>query len=100
EIDDAGNTIVQDKEVVEGGVLAWGQEDEQAMNELRREIFSFYGDIAPTVLDPFAGGGTIPLEAMRLRCQVTASDLNPVAWFILKCTLDYPQQFAGKKWPL
>jgi len=37
---------------------------------------------------------------MRLGCRVTASDLNPVAWFVLKCTLDYPQRFAGKKWPL
>ena len=59
-----------------------------------------FPDGAPRVLDPFAGGGAIPLEAMRLGCRVTASDLNPVAWFILKCTLDYPQRFAGKKWPL
>ena len=51
-------------------------------------------DKAPKVLDPFAGGGAIPLEAMRLGCNVTASDINPVAWFILKCTLDYPRQFA------
>jgi adenine-specific DNA methylase len=52
------------------------------------------------VLDPFAGGGAIPLEAMRLGCEVTSADLNPVAWFIQKCTLDYPQRFAGKKWSL
>ena len=36
------------------------------------------------MLDPFAGGGAIPLEAMRLGCEVTASDINPVAWFILR----------------
>ena len=60
----------------------------------------FYGGNAPKVLDPFAGGGAIPLEAMRLGCEVTSADLNPVAWFIQKCTLDYPQRFAGKKWPL
>jgi adenine-specific DNA methylase len=33
---------------------------------------------------------------MRLGCEVTANDLNPVAWFILKCTLDYPQRLAGE----
>ena len=52
------------------------------------------------MLDPFAGGGAIPLEAMRLGCEVTANDLNPVAWFILKCTLEYPQKLAGQTRPL
>src|SRR5690242_16989663 len=89
EVDDEGNTVVEDKQVVEGGVLAWGQEDEASMEELRMEIASFHGDEMPSVLDPFAGGGAIPLEAMRLGCAATASDLNPVASFILKCTLDY-----------
>ena len=55
---------------------------------------------APKVLDPFAGGGAIPLEAMRLGCDTTAIDLNPVAWFILKCTLEYPQKLAGQTKPL
>ena len=55
---------------------------------------------APKVLDPFAGGGAIPLEAMRLGCEATAVDINPVAWFILKCTLEYPQKLAGKTHPL
>lgn len=54
----------------------------------------------PKVLDPFAGGGAIPLEAMRLGCEATAADINPVAWFILKCTLEYPQKLAGQKRPL
>ena len=48
----------------------------------------------------FAGGGAIPFEAMRLGCEVTASDYNPVAWFLLKCTLEYPQRLAGKTAPL
>ena len=52
------------------------------------------------MLDPFAGGGAIPLEAMRLGCEVTAMDINPVAWFILKCTLEYPQKLAGQTRPL
>ena len=70
---------------------------DDAMNDFRAAIRAEFPDGAPRVLDPFAGGGAIPLEAMRLGCRVTASDLNPVAWFILKCTLDYPQRFAGKE---
>lgn len=98
--DDEGNSVSEEKEVVEGGVLAWGNENAAAMDTLRAAIREFYGGEAPKVLDPFAGGGAIPLEAMRLGCEVTSADLNPVAWFIQKCTLDYPQRFAGKKWPL
>jgi len=42
----------------------------------------------PLVVDPFAGGGSIPLEALRLGCETFASDLNPVACLILKVMLD------------
>lgn len=98
--DEEGNTVSEEKETVEGGVLVWGNENAPAMDDLRAAIKKFYGGNAPKVLDPFAGGGAIPLEAMRLGCEVTSADLNPVAWFIQKCTLDYPQRFAGKKWPL
>jgi putative DNA methylase len=48
----------------------------------------------PRVLDMFAGGGAIPLEALRLGCQAYALDLNPVAHLIELCTLVYPQQFG------
>lgn len=98
--DDEGVSISEEKEALDAGVLAWGQENAPAMDEFRQLIRQYYGNQAPKVLDPFAGGGAIPLEAMRLGCDVTAADINPVAWFILKCTLDYPSRFAGKKWPL
>lgn len=49
---------------------------------------------APTVLDPFAGGGAIPLEALRLGCEAHAVDLNPVAHLIELCTLVYPQKYG------
>ena len=65
--------------------------------DLRAAIKDFHSGNAPKVRDPFAGGGAIPLEAMRLGCQATSSDLNPVAWFIQRGTLDYPQRFAGKR---
>lgn len=66
----------------------------------REAIRKAHGGRAPKVLDSFAGGGAIPLEAMRLGCEATAVDINPVAWFILKCTLDYPRRLAGKTLPL
>ncbi len=49
---------------------------------------------APKVLDPFAGGGAIPLEALRLGCEAHAIDLNPVAHLIELCTLVYPQKYG------
>jgi len=48
----------------------------------------------PKVLDPFAGGGSISLETLRLGCETYASDLNPVAVFIEKATLEWPQKFG------
>ncbi|SMF97830.1 Protein of unknown function [Methylomagnum ishizawai] len=79
-----------------GGILHWGRESGPDLETFREEIRKAYGGRAPKVLDPFAGGGAIPLEAMRLGCEVTAMDINPVAWFVLKCTLEYPQKLAGQ----
>ena len=88
---------------------------------LRKALFAFIGDVAnwdvannprwidaarrlvkaahpedtPLVVDPFAGGGSIPLEALRLGCEAFASDLNPVAGLILKVMLeDIPRHGA------
>lgn len=56
-------------------------------------IKSAHGEESPLVVDPFAGGGSIPLEALRLGCDAFASDLNPVACLILKTMLeDIPRQ--------
>ena len=97
----AGNAVKKmsergDKETTTGGILHWGRESSPELARLRGEVREAYGGRAPKVLDPFAGGGAIPLEAMRLGCEVTASDINPVAWFILRCTLHYPRLMAGK----
>jgi putative DNA methylase len=48
----------------------------------------------PKVLDMFAGGGSIPLEALRLGCEAHALDLNPVAHIVELCTLVYPQKYS------
>src|SRR6266566_4874163 len=84
----------------EGGILHWGRESGADLQWFRDKIREAYGGRAPKVLDPFSGGGAIPLEAMRLGCEVTAVDINPVAWFILKCTLEYPQRLAKQQRPL
>ena len=95
-----GRVVERVKEETAGGILHWGRENGPDLDWFRKEIRKAYGGRAPKVLDPFAGGGAIPLEAMRLGCDVTAMDINPVAWFILKCTLEYPQKLAGQTRPL
>ena len=96
----AGKPVEVEREETVGGILHWGRESSPDLQAIREEIRKAYGGRAPRVLDPFAGGGAIPLEAMRLGCEVTAIDINPVAWFILKCTLEYPQKLARQKRPL
>ena len=67
------------------------------IGKARREILDCNGGVAPKVLDPFGGGGSIPLEALRLGCETYSNDLNPVAVLIQKCTLEYPQKYGKSK---
>ena len=55
----------------------------------------FLGTYGPPVLDPFCGGGSIPLEAQRLGLRAFGSDLNPVAVLITKALIEIPPKFAG-----
>ena len=64
------------------------------LERARERILRDNDGAAPKLLDPFAGGGAIPLEGLRLGCEVEASDLNPVAVLILKGTLEYPQKYG------
>lgn len=62
----------------------------------RALVKAAHGKEPPLVVDPFAGGGSIPLEALRLGCEAFASDLNPVACLILKVMLeDMPRHGPG-----
>ena len=62
----------------------------------RAIVKAAHGEDTPLVVDPFAGGGSIPLEALRLGCEAFASDLNPVACLILKVMLeDIPRHGPG-----
>ena len=65
---------------------------ELAQAEIRK---SNDGELPP-VLDPFAGGGSIPLEAQRLGLEAHASDLNPLAVLINKALIEIPPKFAGQ----
>jgi adenine-specific DNA methylase len=76
------------------------QQDKAAIEEMRELILKRYDGRAPTVLDPFAGGGSLALEALRLGCDATAMDLNPVALLTMLGVLDYPQRFANTLFPL
>ena len=69
--------------------------DEKVLAEAREEIHKSMGDDLPEFLDPFAGGGAIPLEAQRLGLKVHAHDLNPVAVMINKAMIEIPPKFAG-----
>ena len=59
-------------------------------------ILQYLRDNAPPVYDPFAGGGSIPLEAQRLGLLSMASDLNPVAVLINKALIELPPKFSGR----
>ncbi|MEM5777622.1 MAG: DUF1156 domain-containing protein [Candidatus Aenigmatarchaeota archaeon] len=70
--------------------------NKKLIEEAKRDILEANGGKPPKVLDPFAGGGAIPLEALRLGCETYANDYNPVAVLIEKCTLEYPQRYGEK----
>jgi putative DNA methylase len=65
------------------------------LQRARALIRAAFGGRAPRVLDPFAGGGSIPLEAMRLGCETYALDYNPVAVLLNRCVLEYPTRFGA-----
>lgn len=68
--------------------------NKELLDKARKDILKANGGVPPKVLDPFAGGGSIPLEALRLGCETYASDLNPIAVLIEKATLEYPQKYG------
>ncbi|NMC77477.1 MAG: DUF1156 domain-containing protein, partial [Candidatus Methanofastidiosa archaeon] len=63
------------------------------INKARENILIYFKGSPPKVLDPFGGGGSIPLEAARLGCETYSNDYNPISVFIQKATLEYPKNF-------
>jgi putative DNA methylase len=70
--------------------------NEDVLAEARAEIAKATDGTPPAVLDPFSGGGSIPLEAQRLGLETYASDLNPVAALITEALIQTPLGFAGR----
>ncbi|GAB06337.1 DUF1156 domain-containing protein [Gordonia amarae] len=70
--------------------------DEALLREAHEEILKSTDGNPPAILDPFAGGGSIPLEAQRLGLEAHASDLNPVAVLINKALIEIPPTFASR----
>lgn len=77
-------------------LVAWeNARDESLLAEARNEILRSTGGNPPAIFDPFAGGGSIPLEAQRLGLEAHASDLNPVAVLINKALIEIPPKFRN-----
>lgn len=80
-----------------GDFSNWDLSSDRTFLEVGRGLVkAAHPEETPLVVDPFAGGGSIPLEALRLGCEAFASDLNPVACLILKVMLeDIPRHGPG-----
>ncbi len=90
--DDGDNTEVLGR--ISAAMPTKGVLDNGSVGWLRDRIAETNPEGA-SVLDCFAGGGAIPLEALRLGCETTAMDLNPVAYLIERACLEYPQRFGS-----
>lgn len=82
--------------ILEELVKSENSNDESVLGRARAEIMRCTGGDPLPVLDPFCGGGSIPLEAQRLGLEAHGSDLNPVAVLITKALIEIPPKFAGQ----
>jgi putative DNA methylase len=73
--------------------------DARILQRARQLIKDASGGLRPRILDPFSGGGALPLEALRVGADVDALELNPVAYVLLLCTLDYPMRLRDRRAP-
>jgi putative DNA methylase len=83
-------------EIIERLVVWENTHNQALLDEAHDEILRSTGGNPPPILDPFAGGGTIPLEAQRLGLEAHAYDLNPVAVLINKGLIEIPPKFGGR----
>ena len=79
-----------------GKLVKWeSTTDEDVIGTARELVLAATDGNPPPLLDPFCGGGSIPLEAQRLGLEAHGSDLNPVAVLITKALIELPPKFAG-----
>ena len=83
-------------DIIERLVVWENTNDEALLRQAHAEIAACFDGKPPAILDPFAGGGSIPLEAQRLGLEAHASDLNPVAVLINKALIEIPWKWAGR----
>lgn len=77
-------------------LVVWeNSNNEKVLDAAKAEIMKSTNGNPPALLDPFAGGGAIPLEAQRLGLEAHAHDLNPVAVMINKAMIEIPPKFSG-----
>lgn len=81
--------------ILEDLVVWENSNNEEVLNLAKAEILKYTNNNPPALLDPFAGGGAIPLEAQRLGLEAHAHDLNPVAVMINKAMIEIPPRFAN-----
>lgn len=82
--------------ILENLVVWENSNNQDVLGAAKAEIRKSMGDTPLKLLDPFAGGGAIPLEAQRLGLEAYAQDLNPVAVTINKAMIEIPPLFAGQ----
>ncbi len=83
-------------DILEQLVVWENSNNPDVLETTKKEIMKSTGGNPPELLDPFAGGGAIPLEAQRLGLVAHAHDLNPVAVMINKAMIEIPPRFAGR----
>ena len=81
--------------ILEDLVVWENSNNQEVLHAAKNEILRSTNGNPPELLDPFAGGGAIPLEGQRLGLKVHAHDLNPVAVMINKAMIEIPPKFAG-----
>lgn len=80
--------------ILEDLVVWENSNNKDVLDAAKAEILKSTNNDPPALLDPFAGGGAIPLEAQRLGLEAHAHDLNPVAVMINKAMIEIPPKFA------
>jgi putative DNA methylase len=77
-----------------GDFSSWKNSNNTEMVRIAKALVkAAYPQASPLVLDPFAGGGAIPLETLRVGAQIFATDYNPVAFLLLKMILEYVPKY-------
>jgi putative DNA methylase len=100
----SGNELVAIRQLMDTGVRVGGfgvprafkaQIPEKDLSAARKAATCLWGHL-PSILDPMAGGGSIPLESARLGLPTLANEYNPVACSVLEATIDYPFRFGPR----